>query len=124
MEEGEVYACETFASTGKGVVMDDVDCSHYMKAFDTKHKPIKNTRSKFLLKIIEDNFSTLAFCRRWIDDMQFEKHYSALKPLVDSEAVVAYPPLVDIPGSYVAQFEHTFILRPTCKEVLSMSDDY
>ncbi|KAF5907977.1 methionine aminopeptidase 2, partial [Clarias magur] len=40
MEEGEVYAIETFGSTGKGVVHDDMDCSHYMKNFDVGHVPI------------------------------------------------------------------------------------
>jgi hypothetical protein len=29
-----VYAIETFGSTGKGVVHDDMECSHYMKDFD------------------------------------------------------------------------------------------
>ncbi|XP_016143390.1 methionine aminopeptidase 2-like isoform X1 [Sinocyclocheilus grahami] len=41
MEEGEVYAIETFGSTGKGVVHDDMDCSHYMKNFDVGHVPIR-----------------------------------------------------------------------------------
>lgn len=35
-----------------------------------------------------------------------------------------YPPLCDVKGSYVAQFEHTILLRPTCKEVISRGDDY
>ena len=52
------------------------------------------------------------------------RHYAALKPLVDAGAVDAYPPLCDVPGSYVAQFEHTFMLKPTSKEILSISDDY
>ena len=30
MEEGEMYAIETFASTGKGEVYPQIDCSHYM----------------------------------------------------------------------------------------------
>ena len=33
MEEGEFYAIETFGSTGRGVVHDDMECSHYMKDF-------------------------------------------------------------------------------------------
>ncbi|XP_072257379.1 methionine aminopeptidase 2-like [Pyxicephalus adspersus] len=41
MEEGEVYAIETFGSTGKGVVHDDMECSHYMKNFDVGHVPIR-----------------------------------------------------------------------------------
>ena len=36
----------------------------------------------------------------------------------------AYPPLCDKIGSYVAQYEHTILLRPTCKEVDSRGDDY
>ena len=31
MEEGEFYAIETFASNGKGYVVEDLECSHYMK---------------------------------------------------------------------------------------------
>ena len=34
MEENEFYAIETFGSSGKGWVHDDMECSHYMK--DTK----------------------------------------------------------------------------------------
>ena len=30
----------------------------------------------------------------------------------------------DVQGSYVAQYEHTILLRPTCKEVLSRGYDY
>lgn len=47
-----------------------------------------------------------------------------LRDLVQNGIINPYPPLVDIEGSYVAQFEHTFILRPTCKEVLSRGEDY
>jgi len=35
-----------------------------------------------------------------------------------------YPPLVDIKGSYVSQFEHTILLRPTQKEILSRGPDF
>ena len=48
----------------------------------------------------------------------------SLKQLCDSGAVDPYPPLCDTKGSYTAQFEHTLILRPTCKEVLSRGSDY
>ena len=48
----------------------------------------------------------------------------SLRHLVNAGILIAAPPLVDVPGSYVAQFEHTFILRPTCKEVLSVGDAY
>lgn len=34
MEEGEFFAIETFGSTGRGEVHEDLDCSHYMRNFD------------------------------------------------------------------------------------------
>ncbi|KAJ9557091.1 hypothetical protein OSB04_011705 [Centaurea solstitialis] len=34
MEEEEFYAIETFGSTGKGYVREDLECNHYMKNFD------------------------------------------------------------------------------------------
>ena len=41
MEEGELYAIETFGSTGKGYVNEDLECSHYMKNFDAGHIPLR-----------------------------------------------------------------------------------
>ena len=34
MEEGELYAIETFGSTGKANVFEDMEHSHYMRNFD------------------------------------------------------------------------------------------
>ncbi len=65
-----------------------------------------------------------AFCKRWLDRVGCTKYQMALKDLCDKGAVEAYPPLVDVKGSYTAQFEHTIVLRPTCKEVISRGDDY
>lgn len=41
-KEGEVYAIETFGSTGKGYVHDDMECSHYMKDYDAGHVPLRS----------------------------------------------------------------------------------
>ena len=48
----------------------------------------------------------------------------SLKQLCDAGVVDAYPPLCDVRGSYTAQFEHTLVLRPMAKEVLSRGTDY
>jgi len=124
MEEGEVFAIETFGSTGKGYVKEDLECSHYMKNFDVGHIPLRLPKAKQLLSFINKNFDTLAFCRRWIDRAGEEKYLLALRNLCDVGIVQAYPPLVDIKGSYTAQYEHTILLRPTQKEILSKGDDY
>lgn len=124
MEEGECFAIETFGSTGRGVVHDDMDCSHYMKVYDVGHVPLRLQRSKQLLQVINKNFGTLAFCKRWLDRLGESKYLMGLKNLCDSGIIDAHPPLCDVKGSYTAQYEHTILLRPTCKEVVSRGDDY
>lgn len=124
MEENEFYAIETFGSTGRGQVHDDMDCSHYMKNFDQQYVPLRLQSSKQLLNLINKNFSTLAFCKRWLERAGASRYAMALKDLCDKGVVDAYPPLCDIKGCYTAQFEHTLLLRPTCKEVVSRGDDY
>ncbi|TRY66569.1 hypothetical protein DNTS_015937 [Danionella cerebrum] len=124
MEEGEVYAIETFGSTGKGMVHDDMECSHYMKNFEVGHVPIRLPRAKHLLNVVNENFGTLAFCRRWLDRLGESKYLMALKNLCDLGIIDPYPPLCDTKGCYTAQFEHTILLRPTCKEVVSRGEDY
>jgi methionyl aminopeptidase len=124
MEEGEFYAIETFGSTGRGLVHEDLECSHYMKNFDAGHVPLRLPRAKQLLATIEKNFGTLAFCRRYLDRVGEQKYLMALKSLCDAGVVDPYPPLCDVKGSYVAQYEHTLYLHPTKKEVLSRGEDY
>jgi len=124
MEEGEFFAIETFGSTGKGFVREDLECSHYMKNFDVGHIPLRMPKSKALLQCIEQNFGTLAFCRRYLDRLGQTKYLMGLKNLCEVGIVQPYPPLCDVKGCFVAQYEHTILLRPTCKEVLSRGDDY
>lgn len=124
MEENEFYAIETFGSTGRGQVHDDMDCSHYMKNFDQQFVPLRLQSSKQLLNTINKNFGTLAFCKRWLERAGASRYAMALKDLCDKGVVDAYPPLCDAKGCYTAQFEHTILLRPTCKEVISRGDDY
>ncbi|CAG2162966.1 unnamed protein product [Oppiella nova] len=124
MEEGEFYAIETFGSTGKGYVHDDMETSHYMKNFDVGHVPLRLAKSKQLLNVINQSFSTLAFCRRWLDRLGQTRYLMALKDLCEKGIVAPYPPLCDQKGCFTAQFEHTILLRPTVKEVVSRGDDY
>jgi methionyl aminopeptidase len=92
--------------------------------------------SKKLLGHINKTFGSLAFCRRWLDrpdggsafvnglQGKQEKYMGALKNLCDVGIVQPYPPLCDVRGCYTAQYEHTIMIRPTCKEILSRGDDY
>mmetsp|Transcript_10247 Transcript_10247/g.25748 ORF Transcript_10247/g.25748 Transcript_10247/m.25748 type:complete len:436 (-) Transcript_10247:23-1330(-) len=125
MEEGEFFAIETFGTAnGKGHVIEDMECSHYMLNKEAGHVPLRLRTSKELLSVIKTNFSTLAFCRRFLDRLGQTRYLMALKNLCDTGLVNAYPPLVDTKGSWTAQYEHTLHLGPYRKEILSRGNDF
>lgn len=83
------------------MVWNDTDCSHYMKDFNAPRVPIRNSQAAKLLGVINQQFGTLAFCRKWLEEY-FPKHIMPLKILGDLGLVNAYPPLVDVEGCYTA----------------------
>ena len=80
MEEGEVFAIETFGSTGKGYVNDYGECSHYMIEKDMiNYAPnVRTQKARQLAGVLKKNFGTLAWCRRWVDRLvqNFENTYT------------------------------------------------
>lgn len=124
MEEGETFAIETFGSTGNGYVIPSGECSHYALSDEYKQARVGTDRARLLLNTIEKTFGTLPWCRRYLDRTGEEKYLLALNQLVRAGAVQDYPPITDKAGSFTAQFEHTILLHPHKKEVVSRGDDY
>ncbi|KAI9056974.1 peptidase M24A methionine aminopeptidase [Trametes sanguinea] len=124
MEEGEYFAIETFGSTGRGRVIEQGECSHYSRAIDVPPVELRLTSAQSLLKTINKNFGTLPFCRRYLHRLGEKNYLLALNNLVAKGVLNDHPPLCDVRGSMTAQFEHTILLRPTRKEVVSRGDDY
>ena len=131
--EGEVVAIETFASTGNGVAMEIPQsgpgkCSHYMQSdkFSSGSFKLKvnDPEAKKVLGVINRNFSTLAFCPRFLEHHNEQDYEAGLEWLCKHKAVEKYPPLADIPGSYTSQYEHTVYIGENSKEVISRGDDY
>ena len=89
-----------------------------------KPVPLRDNKAKALLRHIERKYGTLPWCRRYLARDGETKHILPLKSLVNANIVAPYPPLCDVQGSYVAQYEHTVLIRPTCKEVISRGDDF
>lgn len=138
---GELWAIETFGSAGGvGYVTAQGDCSHFMRpASDPPGAVQRCALSKgalSLLDIIDRRFGTLAFCPRWVVQEAAQckspllkgcdhRWWSApLNELCNMGVVTSYPPLADLPGSHTAQYEHTILLGPRCKEVLTRGTDY
>jgi methionyl aminopeptidase len=125
MEEGEVFAIETFGTTGSGIVKEYEPTSHFMKNDKLPNYNLKLKSSKKLFGYINKKFNTLPFCDKWLQqDKAGCYHKLALEELCNQKIITKYPPLYDVKGSYVAQFEHTIILKPSGKEVLSRGEDY
>ncbi|ODV70436.1 methionine aminopeptidase 2 [Hyphopichia burtonii NRRL Y-1933] len=124
MEEGETFAIETFGSTGNGYVVGSGECSHYALIPEAQNLKAPTDRSKSLMESIKTNFGTLPWCRRYLERTGEDKYLLALNQLVRAGIVEDYPPIVDIKGSYTAQFEHTILLHPHKKEVVSRGEDF
>ncbi|KAJ5740759.1 methionine aminopeptidase 2 [Penicillium malachiteum] len=125
MEEGEVFAVETFGSTGRGRTVDGPGVYGYGKGYNAPKRmitPLASARS--LYKTINDNFGTIVFCRRYLERLGVDRYLAGMNYLVSQGVVDHYPPLMDIEGSYSAQFEHTILLGQSGKEVISRGDDY
>ncbi|KAI4724236.1 methionine aminopeptidase 2-like protein [Aureobasidium sp. EXF-10728] len=124
MEEGDIFAIETFGTTGNGYLTDDIGIYGYGRNEHARLTGLQFSSAKSLLKTIDDHFGTLVFSRRYLERLGVKNYHLGMKSLIASGIVEDYAPLVDVPGSYIAQFEHTVILRPNCKEVISRGDDY
>jgi methionyl aminopeptidase len=101
-----------------------METSHYAKRVDAPNVALRVSSARSLLNTINKNFGTLPWCRRYLDRLGQDKYLLGLNHLVQQGIVEGYPPLCDVKGSYTAQFEHTILLRPTVKEVITRGDDY
>ena len=119
MEVGELFAVETFATTGKGLVLDDGATSHFM--LSDVHHPMKAGSMKDLADCLQRNFKTLAFCQRFLERAGQRNYTHMLNQLVKAKIVNPYPPLSDEKGSWVSQHEHCFAILEKGKEILSRS---
>ncbi len=74
MEEGEVFAIETFGSTGAGYVRSEGEVWHYAKRQDAPNVALRLSSAKALLSVIKKIFGTLPFCRRYLDRLGQDKY--------------------------------------------------
>ncbi|KAF5005979.1 hypothetical protein FDECE_7605 [Fusarium decemcellulare] len=125
MEEGEIFAIETFGTTGRGILHDDVGTYGYGLQYDGPSQVrLPFASANRLHKTIREQFGTIVFCRRYLERLGLERYLAGLNCLVSNGVVEAYAPLADIKGSYSAQFEHTILLRESSKEIMSRGSDY
>ena len=112
---GRVYAIEPFVTlpnaTGKVENGDEVTIFRFLK-----RKSMKDPYAKQLLKYIEENFRSLPFAERWVQNaVPREHHREAFQKLLSSKSLMGYPIFIEASRNPVAQAEHTvFIVEDGC----------
>ena len=119
IKEGGVYAIEPFVTLPKaaGRVENgkEVTIFRFIKSRSTT-----DPYAKKLLKYIEENFRTLPFAERWLQNVVPTEHYrEAFRGLLNSKALMQYPIFVEASGKTVAQAEHTVLIVEDGCEVLT-----
>lgn len=110
MEEGDVFAIETFGTTGKAFLRDDVGVYGYGRNEHASAAGLHYASARSLLRTIDENFGTLPFSRSYLERLGVKNYHLGMRSLVSNDIVECYRPLVDVPGSYVAQFEHVSVV--------------
>ncbi len=118
IEEGEVYAVETFASTGSGSVSEAPYA--YIFSIQPVLAPIRLREARRIVRFVEGEYKTLPFAERWLAK-QFSRGRLrlALRELASKGILRQYKVLSDRKGSYVAQAEETVIVSDDGCEVIT-----
>lgn len=113
MKEDEVYAIEPFSSEGAGKVIEGNRIYIYRYLNDM---PVRFQESRQILKMAREDFHSLPFTKRWITEkMKISplKLNLILKQLVQKGSLYDYPVLKDAGNGYIAQKEHSVIVKDT-----------
>jgi methionyl aminopeptidase len=112
MKSNEYYAIEPFITTGDGKSIIKQPKSHYMFSKNYKNNKSLNKEEKKLYDIINNNYSTLPFCQKWLYNLDNSKNYTLLLNSLESKNIInSYPPIYDINNSIISQFEHTIFIK-------------
>lgn len=107
LEKG-LYAIEPFATNGSGKVHDGKLSEIYM-VIDSKN--VRSPIAREMLNFILEEYQTLPFCSRWLVKQFGTKAMIGLSQLTQNGNLHRFEQLVEIPGSKVAQSEHTILVE-------------
>ena len=109
VEEGEVYAIETFASTGSGNISDLPNPTIYQLL--PVRVPVRFKGSKQFLGIARKEYKEFPFAERWLAErMKHATLKMAIKELRQNGALFGHSILAEEKGEFVSQHEHTIII--------------
>ena len=110
VKEGEIYGVEPFVTVAKAAGrIENGKEAHIFRYL--KHKSLKDPHAKRLLNHIRENFQTLPFTERWLQECVPSSRYkTAFSQLLSSKTLMSYPVFIEASRKPVAQAEHTVLL--------------
>ncbi len=118
LKEGDFFAVEPFASSGSGHVSD----TSQVEIFSLRSSPkLRMKYSRELLAHIAKNYISLPFAERWLKGV-FKSRVTlstAIRELLNTGALQAYPVLRDTGRGLVSQKEHTLAIEHDSAKILT-----
>lgn len=118
LQAGEIYAVEPFATDGKGFVSDTEQVEIFSLYAPGR---LRMRESRRVLNHIISNYGLLPFAERWLM-AEFKSKLllrNALKEMLRSHVIKAYPTLKEAGGGMVAQAEHTVVIEEGGARILT-----
>ncbi|RME54146.1 type II methionyl aminopeptidase [Candidatus Woesearchaeota archaeon] len=106
LQEGDTIAIEPFATDGDGLVIEGALSNIYRL---DNVKPVRDMKARKIVKFVEENYKTLPFARRWLEE-KFGNVSFALMLLVREGVLHSYPQLKERSNGMVAQSEHSLYI--------------
>lgn len=109
IKEGDIFALEPFVTLpeSRGYVVP----SGEPLIFSLRKKTgLRDERERKVMKLIERSYSKLPFCERWFVEEVGARVNDILLRLVKKGVLTPYPPLVEVSGRFVVQYEDTVLV--------------
>ena len=111
LEAGKAYAIDPFATNGEGTVRESMQSEIF--ALD-EPKQVRNAQARKILEFISEEYETLPFAERWIAKglkmSEFQRKI-AMRELMRSKCIKAYPVLKEAQGKIVSQAETSIFIK-------------
>lgn len=120
LQNGWQIAIEPFITSGPGLVKEKQPSTIFMQNSD---RGVRSPAAKKIMAYLKD-LNGLPFTTRWLT-REFGKGTTklGLRELLRSKIIHSYPPLVDVSGKKIAQFEHSMIVGDKTEVYTRHSDD-
>jgi len=108
IESGKVYAMEVFATNGSGFVVESSPTEIFQF---NKDASVRLWEARKIIDLAKNEFEKLPFTKRWITGISPLKIGMAFQQLIESDALIEFPPLKEESNGMVAVTEKSVVVK-------------